>query len=79
MSAPSLGSYGARVVRIRTGAGVEETEGKGGGLEAAVDSLGMAPLAALLGANPDWLAVELEDGDVVLRVERNGVGATLTV
>jgi trans-AT polyketide synthase/acyltransferase/oxidoreductase domain-containing protein len=79
VSAPSLGSYGARVVRVHTGAGVEETKGKGGGLEAAVDAQGTAPLAALLGANPDWLAVELEDADVVLRIERNGVGATLTV
>ncbi|MEE2752007.1 MAG: PfaD family polyunsaturated fatty acid/polyketide biosynthesis protein [Myxococcota bacterium] len=75
----ALASYGARTLRVVLPGGVEESSSDGGGLVAAVDGQGMAPIAQFLSLNPEVQAVELEDEGVALRVSRHGSSARIDV
>lgn len=68
--------YGARVGRLRRGEHVTALTGTGGGLVAAVESMGLTPFAAGLA---DGDLVELQDDGVILRMERVGAKVALRV
>ncbi len=74
-----LARYGARQSSVTFESGEEVSEGPGGALAARVDSLGTAPLAALMRGRPDIQAVGLVDSGVQLRLERAGAVARLSV
>ncbi len=66
----------ARSVRIYRGTTSEERTPGGSGLARALDQGGAAALAALLDDGAD--GVELEDGDVTVRVDRSGGAARVS-
>ncbi|MFT4975664.1 MAG: PfaD family protein [Myxococcota bacterium] len=68
--------YGARVGRLHRGEKITALTGTGGGLVAAVETMGLTPFAAGLA---DGDRVELEDDGVSLRLERVGAQVALEV
>ena len=74
-----LAQYGAASTQVVYPHDTEQTDAPGGGLEAAVNEHGVAPLAGLLHARTDVSALVLKDDGVTLTLSRNGVGAVLLV
>ena len=65
--------------RVRTVHGEHSGAGEGGGLQEEMEQLGTGLLVGLLHADPHIQGLVLEDGGIVLSLERNGVGAHLEV
>ena len=72
-------TYGAAVATVSAAGETARREAEGGGLGAAVDAHGVEPLAGVLWKHAEVDRIELADEDVTLSLERNGVGAILTV
>ncbi|MCP4805454.1 MAG: PfaD family polyunsaturated fatty acid/polyketide biosynthesis protein [Proteobacteria bacterium] len=71
--------YGAALSTVCSGDDRVSQEGEGGGLSDSVDRRGVEPLAGILWKEAGIDRIELADSDVILTLERNGVGASLTV
>jgi len=74
-----LSGYGAQKARLLHGDATHEATAAGGGLQTAFEQLGAGPLVGLLVAEPELTGIELEDNGVSLRIERDGVQASLKV